>query len=393
MSEKCNFVFDMLSVRNIRYLFAALLSVLFIIPIKAVQRHDYDGVASCEGVSVGEDDGGGLRFVETEYDFGTLREERGVVTHSFSFLNGGSVPVSIVSASTTCGCTVASYPRGPVMPSESSSIEVSFDPKERPGRFEKVVTVTTSEGGAAVRLRIRGNVIPRERTTEESYPFYIGDGLRLESNFHSFSYIMRGRDMRTSIGIVNTSDKAHNLRITGGGIYRTEYPSVLGAGERGKIYIVCNVACSSDIYGTVTESLHIDIDGRRSDAEITITGIVVDNSDDIDEISAPSAVLNKNIIKFGGVKRDGGMHRATFEIANAGETTLYVRAIEGVASGTTLSIGRGESIAAGQSREVTVTIDPSKMRYGPNTERIRFIFNDPLRPMREVKVTAVVSDF
>lgn len=338
-----------------------------------------------------------LYFEHTEYDFGEIDEQAGKVSHAFPFTNGGTAPIAIVSAATSCGCTVAAYPRKPVMPSESSNIEVSFDPADRPGRFEKAVTVTTSERGT-VRLRITGVVRPRKRTTEEMYPVYIGCGLRLEDNFHSFSYIAHGRPYRTVIGMVNTSEKPLQLHVDGGRVYTTEYPTVLAAGQRAEIVIACDVPRGSGIYGTVTETLRLTVNGRRSDAEVTVTGIATDNGDDMDEISAPKAVINKNIIKFGVAKRNGEALHDTFEIANEGGSTLYIRAIEGLTSGTTLSstageaIAPGEAIAAGQKLTVTVTLEPRKREYGPSVERIRFIFNDPARPMREVKVTSAVSE-
>lgn len=333
-----------------------------------------------------------LKFEHTEYDFGDIDEQAGKVSHEFPFTNGGTAPVAIVSAATSCGCTVAAYPRKPVMPQKSSAIEVSFDPAERPGRFEKVVTVTTSERGGTVRLRITGNVLPRKRTTEEMYPVYVGSGLRLEDNFHSFSYIAHGRQYRTSIGMVNTSDKPLNIKITGGGIYRTEHPAVLDAGERGETAVVCEVSRGSGIYGTATETLHFEIDGRRSDATVTVTGIVTDNGEDMDEICAPKAVINKNIIKFGVAKRSAGVLTDTFELRNDGGSTLYIRAVEGLAGGTELSLKAGDAISAGERRTVTVTADPRKKEYGPAVERVRLIVNDPSRPMREVKLTMAVSD-
>lgn len=93
-----------------------------------------------------------LQFEHLTHDFGSISEADGIVTHSFVFRNTGHQPVAILAAATTCGCTVTSFSRKPVMPSETSAVEVSFDPAERPGHFDKKITVTTSEGGEPYRL-------------------------------------------------------------------------------------------------------------------------------------------------------------------------------------------------------------------------------------------------
>ena len=339
-----------------------------------------------------------LIFGETTFDFGTIRENDGTVSHTFTFQNVGSRPVVIVSATTTCGCTVPTFSRKPVMPSQTGSVEVTFDPADRPGRFDKRVSVTISDRSEPLHLYISGNVIPREKGIDELYPIYIGSGLRAETNFHSFGYVEHGKSITTAIGLFNSSDKVlkvgifNNSQTKAFRIVSSDMPAVLKPGDKSEIVITCNLADNSHVYGTLTEHMVFEINGRRSDAELVVTGIAIDNRDNRDDNFVPKAELNKIVVKFGALKRSEEKRTEFFDILNTGEAPLIIRAIESVAAGTELSLRVGERIAAGERRSVGITVHPSAKEYGPQVERIRIITDDPSRPMRDMKITMIVED-
>lgn len=95
------------------------------------------------------------------YDFGTIREADGSVTHLFTISNTGEAPLIILSATASCGCTKPEYPRAPIKPGESASVKVTYNPSGRPGEFDKTVSLKTNDPKhrKAV-LRITGTVIP-----------------------------------------------------------------------------------------------------------------------------------------------------------------------------------------------------------------------------------------
>lgn len=338
-----------------------------------------------------------LQFDESEFDFGNIREDGGTVTHSFRFRNTGTKPVVIVNAESTCGCTVPTFSRKPVMPSAEGSIEVAFDPMNRPGRIDKKITIVTSEGGEPLRLWIYGNVVPREKGIDELYPAYIGSGIRAETSFHSFSYVEHGRSVRTGIGLINTSDRPVKVDAVNSsprkvfGVGGVVLPVVLEPNGRCELAITADLAEDSDVYGTVTEHLRFEIDGRRSDVELVVTGIAIDNRSARPDNFVPKVEINKNIVKFGLLKRSSEAVTEYFDIANTGEAPLRIRAVEGCGEGIRLSLSAGDVIAAGERRSVGVTVEPSKAGYGSRVERIRLITDDPARPVRDMKVTMITE--
>ena len=106
-----------------------------------------------------------IEFAETLYDFGTV-DEGETVNKTFKFTNTGQVPLLISDARSTCGCTVADYPKEPVAPGESGSIEVNFNTIKKRNRQKKVVTLTANTYPAETKVALEGFVNPAEVATE-----------------------------------------------------------------------------------------------------------------------------------------------------------------------------------------------------------------------------------
>ena len=122
-----------------------------------------------------------LRFDPAEWDFGTILETDGRVSHTFTGENVGDSPLVILDVVTSCGCTVPAFSKQPVLPGEKTSITVTYDPTNRPGIFDKELWVYSSERRKIASLHVRGNVTPRAKSLEELYPVDAGNGLRLAS--------------------------------------------------------------------------------------------------------------------------------------------------------------------------------------------------------------------
>ena len=69
-----------------------------------------------------------IEFSEDKYNFGTIKEGA-VVRHQFQFTNTGNNPLLIADAIASCGCTVPSFPKTPVMPGATGEIVVEFNSK------------------------------------------------------------------------------------------------------------------------------------------------------------------------------------------------------------------------------------------------------------------------
>ena len=118
------------------------------------------------GVFAAQAQGPAMTFDVTTVDYGTI-DKGSEPLRKFAFTNTGSEPLIIKTAKGSCGCTVPTYPKEPIMPGETSVIEVRYD-TNRIGKFNKTVTLTTNEETATHQLTIKGEV--KAPAAKESVP-------------------------------------------------------------------------------------------------------------------------------------------------------------------------------------------------------------------------------
>lgn len=105
-----------------------------------------------------------IEFAATLFDFGTIKQGAPAAT-DFEFKNAGTAPLILSNVKSSCGCTVPSYSREPVLPGELGKIRVRYDSK-RVGPFQKSVTVQSNDPNTpTLVLRIKGNVLPDDSST------------------------------------------------------------------------------------------------------------------------------------------------------------------------------------------------------------------------------------
>lgn len=98
-----------------------------------------------------------ITFDKTEHNFGTLLQGE-VVTYSFHFTNSGNVPLLVSNVTTTCGCTIADYPREPIAPGKDGFIKATYDSKGHHGFQSRAITVSANTMPAQTVLRMKGEV-------------------------------------------------------------------------------------------------------------------------------------------------------------------------------------------------------------------------------------------
>ena len=105
-----------------------------------------------------------MEFTETTVDYGTI-EQGSDPYRVFKFNNTGSTPLVITNAKGSCGCTVPTYPKEPILPNHEGEIKVRYD-TNRVGPFTKKVTLTTNAGEEPIVLTITGKVEAKPEAPE-----------------------------------------------------------------------------------------------------------------------------------------------------------------------------------------------------------------------------------
>ena len=102
-------------------------------------------------------------FNVSTHDFGTIKESKGPVKHSFELTNTGDKPLIIIDAVASCGCTRPSFTAKPIKPGKKGKVEVTFNPTGRAGTFRKTIKVKTNCVEKVSTLVITGSIIPRSK--------------------------------------------------------------------------------------------------------------------------------------------------------------------------------------------------------------------------------------
>jgi hypothetical protein len=97
-------------------------------------------------------------FNEERHDFGTIQQGE-KVSFSFVFKNNGGSELVISSAQGSCGCTVPSYPKGPIKPGQQSTVDVVFNSEGKSGMVEKTVTLVTNCNPSTKVITIAANIL------------------------------------------------------------------------------------------------------------------------------------------------------------------------------------------------------------------------------------------
>ncbi|NNF35433.1 MAG: DUF1573 domain-containing protein [Saprospiraceae bacterium] len=119
-------------------------------------------------------DGPQMKFETFIVDYGTI-EQNSEPLRTIEFTNAGNEPLVIKNARGSCGCTVPTFPKEPIMPGEKSKIEIRYA-TNRLGKFSKKVTLTTNAPGAPVVLTVKGNVLKEKEGVPSAEPNILKSG-------------------------------------------------------------------------------------------------------------------------------------------------------------------------------------------------------------------------
>ena len=98
-----------------------------------------------------------IEFKTDTIDYGTI-EKGANGLRVFEFTNTGTAPLIISNVTSSCGCTVPSWTKVPIMPKETGKIEVKYD-TNRVSPIRKTITVISNADTPTVALKIKGDVI------------------------------------------------------------------------------------------------------------------------------------------------------------------------------------------------------------------------------------------
>ena len=104
-----------------------------------------------------EYNGAHLKFEASECDFGEISRREENKSCIFRFVNDGTEPLVILSATTTCSCLKTEFSRKPVAVGESGVIRVMLETKKvDKGIMRRIVQIRSNSVGGTDILTVKG---------------------------------------------------------------------------------------------------------------------------------------------------------------------------------------------------------------------------------------------
>lgn len=113
-------------------------------------------------------DGPKMELTSTTVDFGTIEQDSDPF-RTISFTNTGNEPLIIKNAKGSCGCTVPTYEKAPILPGETSEIKIRYA-TNRLGKINKTVTLYTNEGADVKRVLKVVGMVNKKAAQPEAVP-------------------------------------------------------------------------------------------------------------------------------------------------------------------------------------------------------------------------------
>lgn len=202
-------------------------------------------------------------FDEKTHDFGTIQEADGKVSYVFKFTNKGDQPLVVHNVKASCGCTTPEWTKTPVLPGKSGTIKATFDPQNRPGNFNKTITVYSNSSTENEILRITGLVKEKTKSLEDEYPRSM-DLIRLESTHLSLTKVAPDQKKTEDFRIISISDKPVTIDFDNvpAHLKIEAVPQTLQPNQEGIIRVTYDAALKND-WGFLVDNLYLKFNGEK----------------------------------------------------------------------------------------------------------------------------------
>lgn len=339
-----------------------------------------------------------ITFSKTEHDFGKINEADGRVTTIFEFKNEGMEPLVLSNVRASCGCTTPTWTRTPIEPGQTGNITVTYNPNGRPGKFSKTITITSNASTPTSKLRIFGEVIPKQAKPVNKYTVSMGD-LSLKTTTMTFGTIFKGNNVTRSLEYANLTDhdvtveilqSDHDQMLTAVLSLKTLKPQEVGT---------LNVNFDADKckwWGDHTVYLYMMVNGKRIVTDEYKITLMADVEEDFSKLTseqqqtAPIFEIQDHNIDLGAIK-SGSKLSKKIAFKNIGVRPLEIRNITNYNPDIIRATVAKTTVKSGKTGTLLLELLPNTEVVNPGTYRrqIELLTNDPKNT--KVRLTIVWS--
>ncbi len=323
-----------------------------------------------------------MKMTETQHDFGTFKEESGRQTYDFYVTNTGNQPLVIQNIVASCGCTTPEWTKGPIAPGGKGKITAIYDPKDRPGAFNKTLSVYMNTKPEVTVLTIKGEVTAREKTVEELFTFPVG-GVRFESIQLAFTNVKKTEKKIRVMQVINTSNEEMKVEFENvpAHLQIRVNPETLKPGQKGLVEGTYD-ATKNPAWGTASDMIRVKINGvPQNNQYYYVSANLVEDFSKLSKeemANAPVFKLDATTVDLGKIKGNT-QNEVEFKFTNAGKSDLYIRHVRSSCGCTAVQQGQqGVGIKPGASSSIKATFNSGGYQ-GKVNKAIYVYANDPLK--------------
>jgi hypothetical protein len=334
-----------------------------------------------------------LQFNEKIHDFGMIREDGGPAEFEFTFTNNGALAVTIVSVQASCGCTTPGWSKEPVAPAKSGYIKASYNPKGRPGFFDKTLTVTTNLNGPPVVLHIKGNVLNDEIENDNDRLAHKAGNLSFRARTINFGKIYINKPaVEQELVVLNSGQKAISITDVKAPPYiQVKAPATIGPGERTTVRIAYNAMLKNQ-YGFVADNIELVTDDESVPLKPFSVYATVEefflpvSPEEKGKVAVIS--LSENSLDFGSIP-SGTTIQKTVTVRNSGRKDLTIRFVQPNCSCLAASVA-SEKIKPGEEQKLTIAWK-GEGRKGTQNKAVTIYSTDPVNPVQRISLSGQVN--
>ncbi|MBL7811543.1 MAG: DUF1573 domain-containing protein [Bacteroidetes bacterium] len=332
-----------------------------------------------------------IMFRKRLHDFGKVKESSIYATTRYTFVNTGDKPLFISSVQSSCGCTVPDWTRDTIRPGDSGFVQAKYETINRPGTFQKTVTVYSNATNAPFyHLDFVGEVIRDEAP----------EGAPAIPDYGKVYFSKPTVDFGV---IYDNQTDTQEIRLVNGSVYTTEFqplqnipawcrvlgfPKSLEPNENAVIQVILD---GKLLKGFGFGAFEIPV--ASDNAMTPYTGMYITYTRKLwfpklnarELARAPKLVVDKKLHNFGEAK-SGDFLSTEFLFTNTGKQELKLYEMHPDCTCLKVEYDR-DVLKPGEKMKVKVTFD-TVLKNGNANQSIWVVCNDPVTPERFISVHA-----
>ena len=342
-----------------------------------------------------------LDFEETEFDFGKM-EFQDTLIHRFYFTNNSENEVEITDVLTDCACSFSNENTEAIIKKEERSfIELIFLPYNY-GSFVKVFTIKTDNAGTQT-LMLKGELQPvLDKDRDFKYLLEKSPQIYTRTKYLHFGNVLNRVPVTKKFEFYNSGKEdfvfTGKMKIPEHLQVRFDSTHILKMGETSAIYVIYDPLLKND-FGYVED--FVTLFGEQNMKTIQVEFKVTANVEEyfpslnIEMLEAyPELKIEDDYINLGShyLKNLAGKDslEATFVLKNESNMPLKVhRIIEGYGCKLTTEKTEWNEIAP-HSNAIVKVVFQTPEDTGTYIRSLTVISNDPRKPIRTIKVQAIL---